>query len=183
MGVTHSTSFIAGIAAASAVTAAAVVAILFWLFFRRRRQRALRGDYIARSNPTSDANIYPPNSETPLQDPEEYNQPFPTYSARSTPEPRNRSRHSVSMVPDHDSGLPSQSNLAYPPAFDPYAVPPRDRNVPHETDILQDEVSAAAPPSYRSNAPESARPRGNAHRTMPRVAQTWRPDSPLLDHD
>ena len=176
-GITHSTAFIASIAVASAVVSAAIVAILFWLFHRRRRQRVMRGDYIPRSISTANTNTHPPTSEDLLQDPEDYNRPFPTHTTTTTPEPLvNRSRHSLGVAPDHDQGPPEQTSLLYPPALDPYAPPPRDPNELQESYPMQEASGATAPPSYRSNPRGSLRPRGNAYRTMPRVPQPRRPD-------
>ena len=176
-GITHSTAFIAGIAATSALVAAAIVAILFCLFQRRRRQRVMKGDYIPRSISTANTNTHPPTSEDLLQDPEDYNRPFPTHTTSTTPEPRvNRSRHSLGIAPDHDQGPLEQTSLLYPPALDPYAPPPRDPNELQESYPMQEASGATAPPSYRSNPRGSLRPRGNAYRTMPRVPQPRRPD-------
>lgn len=176
-GITRSTAFIAGIAATSAVVGAVIVAILFWLFQRRRRQRVMKGDYIPRSISTANTNTHPPTSEDLLQDPEDYNRPFPTHTASTTPEPCvNRSCHSLGIAPDHDQGPPEQTSLLYPPALDPYAPPSRDPNELQESYPMQEASDATAPPSYRSNPRGSLRPRGNAYRTMPRVPQARRPD-------
>ncbi|KAL2052395.1 hypothetical protein ABVK25_007267 [Lepraria finkii] len=176
-GITRSTAFIAGIAATSAVVGAVIVAILFLLFQRRRRQRVMKGDYIPRSISTANTNTHPPTSEDLLQDPEDYNRPFPTHTASTTPEPCvNRSRHSLGIAPDHDQGPPEQTSLLYPPALDPYAPRSRDPNELQESYPMQEASGATAPPSYRSNPRGSLSPRGNAYSTMPRLPQPRRSD-------
>ena len=183
-GKTHSTPFIAGVAAGSAIAGAAVTGGLYWLYLRRRRRQARRGDFIHHnlSNPAGAGQSDPLVTENTDQD-IEYQTRWPLQ--RSAPELlANRSGHELhALVPDHDTDRPTQPNLHGPPALDPYAVPPRDPDVRREASRLQRRPGATSPSDYRRTMRGANRPRGNAYRTMPRAPQPWMPEVPEMTRD
>lgn len=183
-GITHSTAFIAGVAAGSAIVGAAVMGGFYWLYLRRRRRQARRGDFI-RHNPSSSAGAGqsdPLVTEITDQD-IDYRTRWPLQ--RSPPESNaNRSGHELHpLVPDHDTDRPAQPNLHGPPASDPYAAPPRDPGTRREASPLQRRPDTASPLNYRPTMRGANRPRGNAYRTMPRAHQAWMPEVPEMTRD
>ena len=183
-GKTHSTAFIAGIAAGSAIAGAAVMVGLAWLYFRRRRRQARRGDFI-HQNPSSSAGAgqsAPLVTENTDQD-IDYRTRWPLQRSPSE-SLANRSGHELHpLVPDHDTDRPAQPNLYNPPASDPYAIPPRDPDVRREASRLQRRPDTTSPLNYRPTMRGANRPRGNAYRTMPRAPQAWMPEVPEMTRD
>lgn len=183
-GKTHSTAFVAGVAAGSAIAVAAVAGVIFWFWARRRKRRARRGDFIQRntSSPAGAGQSDPLVPENTEQD-FEYRTRWP--EQRSAPESlANRSGHELHpLVPDHDTDRPTQPNLYGPPASDPYAVPPPVPDVRREASRLQRRPGATSPSDYRPTMRGANRPRGNAYRTMPRAPQAWMPEVPEMTRD
>ena len=183
-GKTHSTAFIAGVAAGSAIAGAAVMGGFYWLHLRRRRRQTRRGDFIHHnpSSPAGAGHSDPLVTENTNQD-IDYRTRWPLQ--RSPPESLpNRSGHDLHpLVPDHDTDRPAQPNLYGPLALDPYAVPPRDPDVRGEASRLQHRPGVASPLNHRPTMRGANRPRRKAYRTMPRAPQAWMPEVPEMTRD
>lgn len=117
---------------------------------------------------------YSSNIRNLLQHPEECDRPYPTNNARSIREPRNRCRHSISMVQSHELAWDTSRAWAICQLTSSCSLP-GDQNAAQKTSPLQGEACAATRQIYRTTL-QSSRHRDLLHlgrRSCNVDVQTW----------